>query len=75
MFVQMKKILISVLIFLAIIVQVNAQKNTVNYQNNREPLIRKPFLELPLGAIKPEGWLKVQLEMQTNGLTGNLDDI
>ena len=45
------------------------------YLNNHEPLIRKPYLELPLGAIKPEGWLKDQLIRQKNGMTGNLDTI
>lgn len=43
------------------------------YLNNRQPLIEKPYLELPLGAIKAEGWLKDQLVRQKNGLTGNLD--
>ena len=74
----MKKILISVLISLPFIVQLFAQDNLNSlsiYLNNREPLIWKPFLELPLGAVKPEGWLKVQLISQKNGMTGNLDVI
>ncbi len=74
----MKKILISVLIYLPFIVQLFAQDNLNSlsiYLNNREPLSRKPFLELPLGAVKPEGWLKVQLISQKNGMTGNLDVI
>ncbi len=40
---------------------------------SRPPLKPKPYLELPLGAIRPRGWLLVQLERQRDGLTGDLD--
>ncbi|MCK5637226.1 MAG: glycoside hydrolase family 127 protein, partial [Flavobacteriaceae bacterium] len=46
-----------------------------NYLQNRAPLQVKPYLELPLGAIKPEGWLLEQLENMKTGLTGNLDKV
>jgi hypothetical protein len=45
-----------------------------NYKNNPEPLLQNAYIRLPLGSIKPSGWLKSQLEDQAAGLTGNLDD-
>jgi DUF1680 family protein len=46
-----------------------------NYPDNRLPLTENAFIELPLGAIRAEGWLKEQLIRQKNGLTGHLDKI
>ncbi|MBN2842331.1 MAG: hypothetical protein JXM68_04530, partial [Sedimentisphaerales bacterium] len=43
------------------------------YIFNREPLIVKPYTELPLGTIAPEGWLRDELERMAKGMTGNLD--
>ena len=44
-----------------------------NYLNNRYPLVRKPYMELPLGSIKAKGWLLEMLQSQKNGATGQLD--
>ena len=46
----------------------------INYKNNPEPLLQNAYIKLHLGIVKPSGWLKSQLEIQSEGLTGNLDD-
>jgi hypothetical protein len=45
-----------------------------NYKNNPKPLLQNAYIQLPLGTVKPSGWLKSQLENQAAGLTGNIDD-
>jgi hypothetical protein len=50
-----------------------AQKS--NYTNNRAPLKANPYIQLPLGAIKPHGWLKEQLVIMKNNSSGHLDSM
>jgi hypothetical protein len=45
------------------------------YVGNRPPLELSPFYKLPIGSIHPGGWLRHQLEMGRNGMTGHLDEI
>lgn len=50
-------------------------QNFTGYTISRAPLRQNPYLELPLGAIKPNGWLREMLVRQKNGATGNLDKL
>lgn len=45
------------------------------YPLNRYPLKQNAYLELPLGAIQPRGWLKEQLLRMAKGMTGHLDTL
>lgn len=50
---------------------------TINayYTSNKRPLQQQFFIKLPVTAFTPGGWLKKQLELQRDGLTGHLGEI
>ena len=73
---NIKSVMMTVLVCLSMVWVYGQKPSTESlYLNNRTPLRVKPYMELPLGAIKPEGWLKDQLIRQKDGMTGHLDEI
>ena len=51
-----------------------AGQNTL-YPGNREPLLPLPLVKLPVGAVRPEGWLGEQLRRMAQGFTGRLPEL
>lgn len=54
---------------------ISASTTGERYVNNRYPLLRKPYMELPLGVIKPQGWLREMMERQRQGMSSRLDEL
>ena len=66
--------ILAFLSFCSLIVLSQENRNS-HYITNQEPLISQPYTALPLGTIKPKGMLLKMLEVQRDGLTGNLDSV
>jgi hypothetical protein len=46
-----------------------------HYASNREPLTESPLVKLPTGSIRPQGWLRRQLELMRDGMIGHLPEV
>lgn len=46
-----------------------------HYVGNRAPLTGLALIKLPIGAIRPEGWLRYQLQAMADGFTGHLPEV
>jgi len=53
----------------------DAKKRFNHYIGNREPLHSNPISKLPLGSIRPLGWLRHQVELMKTGMVGRLQEL
>lgn len=50
------------------------RRGNLNYFSNQGKLNEDAFVQLPMGAVEAKDWLKQQLYLQKNGLTGAIHD-
>ena len=50
-------------------------KSNAFYKSSKAPLLKEYFIKLPVTSFKPGGWLKISLDLQREGLTGNLGEV
>ena len=53
----------------------DVSKPNRHYASNRGALTRNPLVKLPLGSVRPKGWLKHQLDLMVEGMTGRLKEV
>jgi DUF1680 family protein len=52
-----------------------APEGNDHHPGNRAPLLPSPLIKLPPGSIRPEGWLRHQLEAMAEGFVGHLPEV
>ncbi|MCF7762988.1 MAG: glycoside hydrolase family 127 protein [Verrucomicrobia bacterium] len=53
----------------------HARKCGSLHLGNRSPLAPSPMIKLPIGSIKPQGWLRHQLDLEREGMVGRLQEL
>jgi hypothetical protein len=60
---------------LALVDRPSTETLNSHYVSNQAPLLANPLVKLPLGSIQADGWLKHQLDLMVDGMTGRLMEV
>ena len=60
---------------ISVVDSIATKETNKHYVSNRTPLQPSKLIKLPVGSVKPKGWLLEYFIRQKNGLTGNLGKI
>jgi hypothetical protein len=53
----------------------DASRGIRHVVSNREPLLASPLAKLPLGSVRPKGWIAHQLRLMVDGQVGRLKEL
>jgi hypothetical protein len=70
----MKRRGVSVFLAVVMLFQVLQAQTNKYYPSGRSPLVATSYVKLPFGAVRPQGWLNTQLNLQANAMTGHVDE-
>jgi hypothetical protein len=59
----------------SVVPSIQPQSRSAREGSNRAPLVQSPLIKLPIGSIRPLGWVKRMLEIEKEGMTGQLGEI
>lgn len=59
----------------AVVRKPDTSQSNPYYPGNRPPLLPSPFIRLPTGTVKPQGWVRRQLELEAEGYIGHMGEV
>ena len=60
---------------ITVVDQPDVSSTPSSYPANKPPLARSSLIKLPLGSVRAHGWLRHQLDLMVEGMTGRLSQL